>query len=204
MSNDKAEGARNEVKRLLSAGVIREVIYPEWLANTVMVKKANGKWRMCIDFTDLNKGSHYLSSSEATQGVCCIMYLIILLLHLPESFCKDDVCCTACVYKDVVNQKPLDDIRYNHCIIVMIILELKVFLGEGDWYMRPLGLDEESLHPNMLYPSLCFFCFLLAGSELEPPVIGSTSFVAEGATTWLPCEAIVAVVEASTYPPSYL
>jgi hypothetical protein len=55
MSNDKAEGARNEVKRLLSAGVIREVKYPEWLANTVMVKKANGKWRMCIDFTDLNK-----------------------------------------------------------------------------------------------------------------------------------------------------
>jgi hypothetical protein len=55
MSNDKAEGARNEVKRLLSEGVIREVTYPEWLANTVMVKKANGKWRMCIDFTDLNK-----------------------------------------------------------------------------------------------------------------------------------------------------
>jgi hypothetical protein len=55
MSEDKAEGARNEVKRLLSAGVIREVTYPEWLANTVMVKKANGKWRMCIDFTDLNK-----------------------------------------------------------------------------------------------------------------------------------------------------
>jgi hypothetical protein len=55
MSEDKAEGARNEVKRLLSAGVIREVKYPEWLANTVMVKKANDKWRMCIDFTDLNK-----------------------------------------------------------------------------------------------------------------------------------------------------
>jgi hypothetical protein len=55
MSDDKAEGARNEVKRLLSAGVIREVTYPEWLANTMMVKKANGKWRMCIDFTDLNR-----------------------------------------------------------------------------------------------------------------------------------------------------
>jgi hypothetical protein len=52
MSEDKGEGARNE---LLSASVIREVKYPEWLANTVMVKKANGKWRMCIDFTDLNK-----------------------------------------------------------------------------------------------------------------------------------------------------
>jgi hypothetical protein len=55
MSDDKAEGARNEVKRLLSAGVIGEVKYLEWLANTVMVKKTNGKWRMCIDFTDLNK-----------------------------------------------------------------------------------------------------------------------------------------------------
>jgi hypothetical protein len=55
MFHDKAEGARNEVKRLLSAEVIREVTYPEWLAHIVMVKKAIGKWRMCIDFTDLNK-----------------------------------------------------------------------------------------------------------------------------------------------------
>jgi hypothetical protein len=55
ISEDKAEGAQNEVKRLLNAGVIREVKYLEWVANTVMVKKANGKWRMCIDFTDLNK-----------------------------------------------------------------------------------------------------------------------------------------------------
>jgi hypothetical protein len=55
MSDDKAEGARNEVKRLLSVGVIRKVTYLEWLAITVMVKKAKGKWRMCIDFTDLNK-----------------------------------------------------------------------------------------------------------------------------------------------------
>jgi hypothetical protein len=55
MSDDKVEGARNEVKRLMSAGVIREVTYPEWLVNTLMVKKANGKWRMCIDFTYVNK-----------------------------------------------------------------------------------------------------------------------------------------------------
>ena len=34
---------------------IKEVYYPNWLANIVMVKKANGKWRMCVDFTDLNK-----------------------------------------------------------------------------------------------------------------------------------------------------
>ena len=43
-----------EVEKLLVAGFIREVYYPEWLANVVMVKKSNGKWRMCVDFTDLN------------------------------------------------------------------------------------------------------------------------------------------------------
>ena len=37
------------------AGFIREVYYLDWLANVVMVKKANGKWKMCVDFTDLNK-----------------------------------------------------------------------------------------------------------------------------------------------------
>jgi hypothetical protein len=36
-------------------GLIREVDYPEWLANVVLVKKANNKWRMCVDFTDLNR-----------------------------------------------------------------------------------------------------------------------------------------------------
>ena len=43
-----------EVEKLLIAGFIREVYYPKWLANIVMVKKSNGKWRMCVDFTDLN------------------------------------------------------------------------------------------------------------------------------------------------------
>ena len=40
---------------MLEADFIREVYYSDWLANVVMVKKANGKWRMCVDFTDLNK-----------------------------------------------------------------------------------------------------------------------------------------------------
>ena len=39
----------------MAAGFIWEVHYPEWLANVFLVKKANGKWRMCVDFTDLNK-----------------------------------------------------------------------------------------------------------------------------------------------------
>ena len=44
----------DEVNKLLTANFIKEVYYLEWLANVVMVKKANGKWRMCVDFTNLN------------------------------------------------------------------------------------------------------------------------------------------------------
>jgi hypothetical protein len=43
-----------------------------------------------------------------------------------------------------------------------------------------------------------FFCILLAGSELEPPVIGSNNFVTEGATTWLLNEVIVSTVEVTS------
>ena len=44
-----------EVHKLQEENFIREVYYPNWLANVVMVKKASEKWRMCVDFTDLNK-----------------------------------------------------------------------------------------------------------------------------------------------------
>ena len=45
----------DEVDQLLKIGLIREVKYPDWLANPIVVKKKNGKWRVCTDFTDLNK-----------------------------------------------------------------------------------------------------------------------------------------------------
>lgn len=51
---DRSKAVNEEVERLLGAGSITEVKYPEWLANPV-VKKKNGKWRVCVDFTDLNK-----------------------------------------------------------------------------------------------------------------------------------------------------
>jgi hypothetical protein len=57
MSDDKVVAVKSKIQRLLDATVIREVMYPKWLANTVPVKKKNGKWRMCIDFTDLNKAT---------------------------------------------------------------------------------------------------------------------------------------------------
>jgi hypothetical protein len=97
-----------------------------------------------------------------------------------------------------VNQKSLDDTRYNHGVVVRIVFELKILLGEGDWNVGPLGSDEGSLHHNMLHSSLCFLLLLLVGWLLEPPVIGSTSFVTEGATTWLLNEVIVSTVEVSS------
>lgn len=44
----------DEVDKLLAVGFIGEVYYLEWLANVIMVKKTNGKWKMCVDFIDLN------------------------------------------------------------------------------------------------------------------------------------------------------
>jgi hypothetical protein len=55
MSKDKVEAARAEVQRLLDAGFIREVTYPQWLESVMMVRKKNGKCRMCTNFTNLNK-----------------------------------------------------------------------------------------------------------------------------------------------------
>ena len=52
---ERDDAIKEEVQKLTTAQFIREVYYPDWLANVVMVKKANDKWRMCVDFTDLNK-----------------------------------------------------------------------------------------------------------------------------------------------------
>ena len=43
------------MRKFKQAGAIKEVFYLEWLANIVVVKKNSGKWRVCVDFIDLNK-----------------------------------------------------------------------------------------------------------------------------------------------------
>ena len=55
MSWDKALTIQEQVQNLLDAGFIQEVMYSTWLSNVAMVKKSNEKWRMCIDYTNLNK-----------------------------------------------------------------------------------------------------------------------------------------------------
>jgi hypothetical protein len=89
------------------------------------------------------------------------MDLVFWLLHLSEGLSKYDIRCTACINQNIMDQKSLDDTRYDHSIIVRVIFKLKVLLGEGDWDVGPFGFDEGSLHPNMLYPSLRFLLLLL-------------------------------------------
>ena len=54
-AQERDKAIAKEVRKFLKADFIREVYYLDWLANVVMVKKDNRKWRMCVDFTDLNK-----------------------------------------------------------------------------------------------------------------------------------------------------
>ena len=52
---ERRKAIGEELQKLLVAGFIKEVYHPEWLANPVLVRKKNGKWRMCVDYTGLNK-----------------------------------------------------------------------------------------------------------------------------------------------------
>jgi hypothetical protein len=54
-AHDKREAIKREIAKLLVAGFIKEVIHLEWVVNPVLVKKKNNEWRMCVDYTDLNK-----------------------------------------------------------------------------------------------------------------------------------------------------
>jgi hypothetical protein len=51
---EKCKAIGKEIKKLLSAGFMREVFHLEWLANPILVKKKNKKWRMCLDYSGLN------------------------------------------------------------------------------------------------------------------------------------------------------
>ena len=52
---EKQDYIVHEIEKLKKAKFIREVSHPEWVAKPVMVPKANGGKRLCVDFTDLNK-----------------------------------------------------------------------------------------------------------------------------------------------------
>ncbi|RDX92653.1 hypothetical protein CR513_25183, partial [Mucuna pruriens] len=55
LGEEKQKVAKEETNKLITSDFIKELQYPTWLANVVMVRKSNDKWRMCTNYTDLNK-----------------------------------------------------------------------------------------------------------------------------------------------------
>ena len=74
-AQERDKAIAEEVQKLLEADYIREICYPDWLANVVMVKKANEKWRMCVDFTDFNKACP--KDSYALPQIDILVYSIV-------------------------------------------------------------------------------------------------------------------------------
>ena len=54
-NKEKRRAIGEEIAKLSATGFIKEVYHPEWLANPILVRKKSGKWRMCVDYTGLNK-----------------------------------------------------------------------------------------------------------------------------------------------------
>ena len=54
-SKEHSDAVKEEVTKFKMAKAIKEVFYLEWLVNTMVVKKKGRKWRVCVDFMDLNK-----------------------------------------------------------------------------------------------------------------------------------------------------
>ncbi|GJW70466.1 hypothetical protein Tco_0127383 [Tanacetum coccineum] len=52
--SEKSQVVTKEVAEWLKARIVRPVKYPTWISNPVLLKKANGSWRMCIDFKNIN------------------------------------------------------------------------------------------------------------------------------------------------------
>jgi hypothetical protein len=68
---EKRRAIGEEIHKLMDAGFIKEVFHPEWLAYPVLVKKKGGKWRMCVDYTGLNKSMSEGSLPSALHRSNC-------------------------------------------------------------------------------------------------------------------------------------
>jgi hypothetical protein len=96
---DKREAIHAELAHLVSAGFIREVLHPKWLANHVLVLKKNKvDWRMCVDYTDLNKhclqnpfGLHRIDQVvDSTVGCSMLSFLDYYSRYHQISLAKED------------------------------------------------------------------------------------------------------------------
>ena len=79
-----------EIHKLLTAGFIKEVHHLDWLLNPVLVKKKNGKMRMCVDYTSLNKACQKVPFPlpridqivDSTVGSETLFFLIHILVTI--------------------------------------------------------------------------------------------------------------------------
>ena len=90
---DRHQIIQAEVNNLLKVGLIREVKFSEWLANVVVVLKKGGKWRVCVDYTDLNDacpknnfhlpGIDQIVNASMGQGMLCFLDAFSRSHHIP-------------------------------------------------------------------------------------------------------------------------
>ena len=83
MAPERQQVIQEKVGKLLNAQSIREVQYPDWLANIVLVKKSNNKWRLCVDISNLNKACP--KDCYPLPGIQYPVYYISQVLQGPES-----------------------------------------------------------------------------------------------------------------------
>ncbi|KAL8156577.1 hypothetical protein AgCh_001612 [Apium graveolens] len=102
-SPERQKVIEEEVNKLVDAGFIEEVQFPEWLENVIVVKKENGKWRMCVDYTNLNKTcpkDHYPLPNidqliDATAGYSILSFLDAFLGYHQIIMAEEDICRTS-------------------------------------------------------------------------------------------------------------
>nr|XP_017225012.1 PREDICTED: uncharacterized protein LOC108201232 [Daucus carota subsp. sativus] len=160
---ERQEAIKQEVDKLLEAGFIEEIQFPEWLANPVMVKKANGKWKMCVDFTDLNDACPKDCFSlpridtliDATAGHEMLSFM--------DGFSEDN---QIRIYKDDVPKEQRTNVWQTRCPNMLIGKTMEVYvddmlvksLNKAD-HLEHLKEDFEVLrtHKMMLNPAKCAF-----------------------------------------------
>nr|CAN73595.1 hypothetical protein VITISV_004697 [Vitis vinifera] len=86
---DRQKVIRNEIDKLLESGFIREVAYPDWLANVVVVPKKEGKWRVCVDYTNLNN-AYQIVDSTAGQGMLSFLDAFSGYHQIPMSLADEE------------------------------------------------------------------------------------------------------------------
>ncbi|KAL8134606.1 hypothetical protein AgCh_009579 [Apium graveolens] len=162
---ERQEAIKQEVEKLLEAGFIEEIQFPGWLASPVMVKKANGKWRMCVDFTDLNDACPKDCSPlpridtliNATAGHEMLSFMDELTGYNQIKMHKDDIPKNAgATYQRLVNKIFKDLIGKTMEIYVDDMLVKSLLKADHITHLREV-FEVLRYHKRMLNPAKCAF-----------------------------------------------